>query len=70
MATPLLAATIHAKEPKEYDYDLNYQESRLPAYTLPPLLVAPDGKRITTAEEWQIIRRPQILALFSNLVYG
>ena len=28
-----------------------------------------DGKRITTPEEWRTIRRPQILALFSSLLY-
>lgn len=59
-----------AREPKEYDRDVNYEESRLPKYTLPPLLATPDGKRITSPEEWQQTRRPQILALFSNLIYG
>ena len=70
LAAPLLASSVSAKEPKEYDYDVIYDEARLPAYTLPELLVAADGKRITTAEEWRTIRRPQILSLFSNLVYG
>ena len=70
---PLLMAgalTLSAREPKEYDRDVNYDEARLPAYTLPPLLVTPDGKEITTAEAWMTIRRPQILGLFSNLIYG
>ena len=70
---PLLLAgiiSLPAREPKEYDKDVNYDEARLPAYDLPPLLVAPDGKKITTADEWFQIRRPQILALFSNLIYG
>ena len=61
---------LSAREPKEHDADVNYDESRLPHYDLPPLLVTPDGKRITTAEEWHTIRRPQILSLFSNLIYG
>ncbi len=59
-----------AREPKEYDRDVNYKEERLPAYDLPKLLVTPEGKKITTAEEWHTIRRPEILALFSNLIYG
>lgn len=80
MKSPLLtlgcalfaASTISltAREPKEHDADVNYDEARLPHYELPPLLVAPDGRRITTPEEWRTIRRPQILALFSSLVYG
>ena len=37
---------------------------------LPPLLVSSEGKPITTPEEWFQIRRPQIMALFGNLIYG
>ena len=59
-----------AREPKEHDSDVNYKEERLPNYDLPPLLLTAEGKKITTAEEWRNIRRPQILSLFSNLVYG
>lgn len=55
---------------KEDDSDVNYDESRVPNYDLPPLLVTSEGKRITTPEEWRNVRRPQILSLFSNLVYG
>lgn len=59
-----------AREGKESDKDVNYDESKVPHYDLPPLLVTPDGKRITTADEWKTVRRPQILSLFSNLIYG
>lgn len=62
--------SLSAREPKEHDADVNYDEARLPAYSLPPLLVSSLGKKITTAEEWHTIRRPEILSLFSNLVYG
>ena len=61
---------LQAREPKEYDSDVNYKEERLPNYTLPPLLLTAEGKKVTTAEEWHQIRRPQIMSLFSNLVYG
>ena len=54
-----------AREPKEYDSDVNYKEARLPSYDLPPLLLTAEGKKITTADEWRNIRRPQILSLFS-----
>ena len=67
----LLANTVcifssQAREPKEFDTDVNYKEERLPSYDLPPLLLTAEGKKITTADEWHQIRRPQIMALFSN----
>jgi hypothetical protein len=52
---------------KEFDKDVVYDETRLPAYELPQLLVSSEGKRITTAEAWLAIRRPQIMSLFGNL---
>jgi hypothetical protein len=42
----------------------------MPAYTLPELLTATDGKKITTDDEWKSIRRPEILELFRKHVYG
>ena len=59
-----------SRELKEYDSDLIYEESKVPHYDLPPLLVTAEGKPVTTAEEWMHVRRPQILALFANLIYG
>jgi len=64
------SALVFSREPKEYDSDVIYDESKVPHYDLPPLLVTAEGKTVETAEEWMNIRRPQILALFSNLVYG
>jgi len=66
----LAALEGSAREPKEYDKNLNYDEARLPAYDLPPLLVSSEGKPITTADEWFHIRRPQIMSLYGNLIYG
>ena len=66
----LTATILSAREPKEHDANVNYDEARLPHYDLPPLLVTSLGKPVTTAEQWQNIRRPEILSLFSNLVYG
>ncbi len=55
---------------KEYDNDINYDEAKVPYYDLPPLLATEEGEIITTPEEWKTKRRPQILSLFSNLIYG
>ena len=66
----LISTLVFSREPKEYDGDLIYDESKIPHYDLPRLLVTAEGKRVTTSEEWRNVRRPQILSLFSNLVYG
>src|SRR5438045_8207285 len=48
----------------------NLDESRVPPYVLPDPLVAADGSRITTADEWISKRRSEILRLFETEVYG
>jgi len=51
-------------------WNTNYDESKIPPYTLPDPLVAADGTRITTPELWVQKRRPEILQMFEELVYG
>jgi len=41
-----------------------------PAYTVPDPLVAADGRTITSSEDWQKSRRPEVLELFRKHVYG
>jgi len=48
----------------------NYDESKVPAYTLPDPLVMADGTKVTSAEMWRTKRRPEILELFRSHVYG
>src|SRR5688572_23369121 len=50
--------------------DANYDEAKVPKYTLPDPLVTPEGTRITTSHEWQQKRRPEVLRLFETHVYG
>lgn len=38
--------------------------------TLPKILVDPNGEKITTIEQWEKKRRPEILELFREHVYG
>ena len=70
IACLVVAQADFADEPKYHDKDLVYDEAKVPAYDLPPLLMSSEGKPITTSEEWLNIRRPQILSLFGNLIYG
>jgi len=48
----------------------NYDESKVPDYTLPDPLVMQSGKKVTDAKTWREKRRPEILDLFRTHVYG
>jgi dienelactone hydrolase len=48
----------------------NYDESKVPAYTLPEILVSQNKKKITSVKDWENIRRPEILSLFETNIYG
>lgn len=50
--------------------NVNYDESKVPAYLLPELLQDDNGKKITTAEQWEKQRRPELMDLFATQVYG
>lgn len=48
----------------------NYDESEVGAYTLPDVLEGLNGKKITSVKDWESKRRPEILGLFEEHVYG
>lgn len=48
----------------------NYDESKVPAYTLPEVLKTKEGNVISHKSAWEKQRRPEILTLFENNVYG
>ena len=50
--------------------EANYDEAKIPAYTLPDPLTNAAGKRVTTAEEWVGARRAEVLRLFEEHVFG
>jgi hypothetical protein len=51
-------------------YAQNYDESKVGNYLLPELLTTQTGKKINSAKEWEQSRRPEILKLFEDNVYG
>ena len=48
----------------------NYDESKMPAYTLPDPLVCEDGSPVKTAADWKNKRRPELLALIEREMFG
>jgi hypothetical protein len=48
----------------------NYDENDIPPYTLPDPLVMQDGRRVTSPEMWFKERRPELVNLFKDNIYG
>ena len=50
--------------------EANYDESNVPDYALPDPLTMEDGTEVTDAPMWRERRRPEIMGLFQEHVYG
>lgn len=50
--------------------DTNYDQTKVPKYSLPEALVLADGGKVLDLSDWQEKRRPEILELFRTYVYG
>ncbi len=48
----------------------NYDEGRVPEYTLPGLLDLPGGGKVESISQWENLQRPRILYGFESEVYG
>lgn len=48
----------------------NYDENKVPEYKLPEVLVSEKGETITNYRDWEKKRRPEILSLFEQNIYG
>lgn len=67
----ILVAMVHVAGTSMAEADeFNYDEAKVPAFTLPELLKSESGVAIKTSEEWNTIRRPEILRLFEEHVFG
>jgi pimeloyl-ACP methyl ester carboxylesterase len=50
--------------------EANYDESKVPAFKLPDVLASFEGKSIQTVEDWEKIRRPEIVDFFAQNMFG
>lgn len=57
---------VQAQDHKESNYD----ESKVPLYTLPDPLKTEAGKTIRNKDQWEKIRKPETLRLFEENIYG
>ena len=52
------------------EFTPNYDESKIPDYELTPILVTQGGEPVSKVKEWEKRRRPEILKLFQEEMYG
>lgn len=50
--------------------EAKYDEGKVPAYALPASLTLQNGRPVTDAATWQNVRRPEVLRLFEENMYG
>jgi hypothetical protein len=62
----LLSANTGVAQPQGFNYD----EAKVPPYTLPDALVLENGQRVADPATWTSKRRGEILHLFGEYVYG
>lgn len=65
-ASIVVVSSLFGAEPA----DTNYDESKVPQYTLPELLVDSAGQPVTRREQWIGGRRDEIMKLMEQSVYG
>jgi hypothetical protein len=63
-------AIIWMMRPLHAEAPVNYDESKVPPYTLPDPLTMADGAKVASARMWTEQRRPELLELFRAQVYG
>lgn len=72
MGVCTLPAFSQAEKIVKRDYSglANYDESKVPSYTLPDVLLCKDGTKVTTKEIWEQKRRPELLEMFTTYMFG
>ena len=65
-------AVQHPFEVNEVQSDriTNYDEDKVPSYTLPDALTMSDGRKVRSVRQWENERRPELLELFTTEEFG
>jgi hypothetical protein len=63
---PVLFSCVSFAQSPSYNYD----ERKIPPYTIPDPLTLESGERVTDSKTWVERRRPELMALFEDQVYG
>ena len=66
----LLATVTMQGQDLKKEWTRTFDESKVPAYTLPDPLLCENGQRVTTAEQWEKQRRPELLRIVTTYMYG
>lgn len=70
ICTTIVLLSLAGTNSRAQQRDINYDESKVPAYTLPALLTTESGQPVTTVAQWEQQRRPELLELFASYMYG
>ena len=66
----LLIATMSTLPAFAEPEKTNYDESKVPEYSLPDPLICKNGDRVAAADAWRNSRRAEVIELFETSVYG
>ena len=66
----LPAISLLISKPTSIAAQRNFDEAKVPHYTLPDPLVSLDGRPVASAAQWKTQRRQEIVALFEDNMYG
>lgn len=55
---------------RAYYNNANYDESLVPDYTLPDMMLCLDGTRVSGVADWEGKRRPELMRLFTTYMFG
>ncbi len=67
---PLALATAALLSSTSTAQPTNYDESKVPSYRLPDPLRCNDGDQVRSAAQWQSRRRPEIVEMFEQQMFG
>lgn len=62
--------SIRIASPLADESPVNYDETKVPQYELPDPLITTAGQQVADATTWRQVRRPELVALFAQQMYG